>query len=227
MTSAPILARVASLALIAATPALADETRSAEAHVHGVGALNIAIDGNEVAMEFHTPGADIVGFEHAATTDLDKAAILTGLAQLERPETLFALPQAAGCTVSMAKAALEAEDDHDQHGHDEHGHDDHADDDHDHADHAADKDDHDHAHGHDEHGDHDDHAHEAESSHSEFHAEYLLTCADADQITEIAFPYFQTFANAKELKIQLVTDHGAHGHSVTAAAPVLKLDAHH
>ncbi|MEP2640722.1 DUF2796 domain-containing protein [Roseobacter sp.] len=230
-----------AVTVIAAAPALADETRQLDAHEHGVGQLDIAFDGSQIAMELHAPGADIVGFEYAATRAEDRAAVDAAVATLARPLDLFVLPQAAGCSVVQASAELEsdhADDDHDDHDHedhadedhDDHGHDDHADEDHDdhgHDDHAdEDHDDHghdDHAdddHGHDEHA-HDDHADAA--GHTEFHAEYLLTCADTTAVTDITFAYFETFPNALEVEVQVVSSTGAASFEVPRAAPTLDL----
>jgi hypothetical protein len=47
-------------------------------------------------------------------------------------------------------------------------------------------------------------AHEAE--HSEFHAHYALSCANAAAITTIAFPYFDAFPNSQELDVTLITE---------------------
>ncbi|WP_417258966.1 zinc uptake protein ZrgA [Celeribacter sp.] len=211
-------------ALVAALPAVAEETRHMDAHVHGVGSLDIAIDGTTVAMTLETPGADIVGFEYEAKADEDRAAIETALATLSAPLDLFGLPEAAGCSVVSAKAELESEA-HDDHDHDEHAHDeDHDDhDDHDHDEHAHDEDhnDHDHdEHAHDE--DHDDHDHGA--THSAFHAEYELTCDAPEALTEINFAYFDRFENAQEVKVQMITGAGAQAFDVHRDAPVLKLE---
>ena len=43
-------------ALIAAFPAVAEETRQLDAHEHGVGQLNIAFDGQQIAMELDYVG---------------------------------------------------------------------------------------------------------------------------------------------------------------------------
>ena len=83
------------IAALAAAQATAEETRQLDAHEHGVGQLNIAVDGNTVAMEFHAPGADIVGFEHAAHDSADRAAVDAAVATLARPLDLFVLPAAA------------------------------------------------------------------------------------------------------------------------------------
>ena len=113
-----------AVALIA-LPALAEDTRQLDAHEHGHGALNIAIEGNQVAIELEAPGFDIVGFEYAAESDEDKALVEAGLATLSDPSKLFILPDSAGCSVTEAKAELHGEEEH--HGHD-HGHEDHAED---------------------------------------------------------------------------------------------------
>lgn len=202
-----------------ATAALAEDSRQLDSHEHGVGALNIAMDGQTVAMELHAPGADIVGFEYEATSDEDKAAIQSALATLAKPLDLFVLPAAAECSVTQASAALEGDEMHDDHEHQE-GHDDH-------DDHALDNhDDHDdHAHDdHDkEHGDHDDHDHAEGANHTEFHAEYLLTCAHPEKLGKIDLAYFTTFKNALELEVQVVTSSGAKAFEVERDNPTLDL----
>ena len=214
--------------LICAAPAVAQQTRQLDAHEHGVGELQIAFDGNQIAMELHAPGADIVGFEYEAESAEDLAAIDSAIALLSRPQEIFVLPAAAGCAVTRASAELEGED-HDEHGeedHDDHadeGHDDHADEGHD--DHADEEghDDHDED-GHDDHDEdgHDDHD-EDEESHTEFHAEYLLTCSNPDAITGIEFAYFERFEGARELEVQIVTSSGAMAFEIERDAPSLDL----
>lgn len=199
------------------------ESRQLDAHEHGVGLMNIAFEGDRVAIELEAPGADIVGFEHPPESAEDRAKVEDAIAHLAKPLDLFVIPDAAGCTVVEAKAALIGEDDHDG-DHSEHGHDDHAehkDEDHaehGHDDHAEHKDE-DHAeHGH---GDHDDHA-DAEI-HSEFRAEYALSCAAPEKIDQIAFKYFEQFANARELEVQLISDKGTKGFEIERDDPVLSL----
>ena len=205
-----ILPLIAVSTLIS-SPLLAEEMRQLGAHEHGVGQLNIAFDGQQVAMELHAPGADIVGFEHAAKTAEDRASIDAAVATLAQPLTLFVLPEAAKCSVVQASAGLESEEadhDHDAHeAHDDHGAD-HAHDDHGH-------DDHEHKHAHD---------HEAHSAtHSEFHAEYLLNCADPAAISQITFAYFDSFPNALELEIQMIAENGSTAVEVTRDNPNLDL----
>ena len=189
------------IALVAASPAFAEGTRQLDAHEHGVGTLNIAIEGTTVAMAFEAPGADIVGFEYEAKSDADLAAIDAALARLAAPLDLFVMPDAATCTVVMAKAELEGEDGHEDHA--DGAHEDHDDEDHDHEDHA-------------DHGD--------EAGHTEFHAEYTLNCDNPEKLTEITFAYFETFPNAKEVEVQLITSVGARAFEVERDAPALELE---
>ncbi len=185
-----------------ASPVLAGETRELDAHEHGVSSLNIAVEGSTIAMELHAPGADIVGFEHAAKSEEDRAAVEAAVALLAQPLALFEMPQSAACSVVKAAAALEGEEPHDDHdhAHDEAKHDDHAD------------------------HDHDAHDHAGEATHSEFHAEYTLNCENPAEITQITFNFFERFENAKEVDVQVITGSGAQAFEVERAAPVLELN---
>ena len=196
---------VLALTAVTVVPAFAQEARQLDAHEHGVGQLNIAFDGDQIAMELHAPGADIVGFEYEAESNEDRATIDAAVAALAKPLDLFVLPEAAGCSVVNARAGLESEDEHDAHD------DDHGDDS------AAEED------GHDDHADegHEDHADEAE--HTEFHAEYLLTCADPSAVADITFAYFDVFPNALEVDVQVISDTGAKSFEVERDAPTLDL----
>lgn len=208
------------LALIAASPVVAEGARELSAHEHGVGALNIAVAGSEILIELQAPGADIVGFEHAATSEADQAAIAAALEVLGDLSNVIALPEGAGCSVTSAEAELhgeEADEDHDAHeGHDDHDahkdHDDHKEHDHDAHDDHKDHDDH------DDH--HEDHA-EEDGGHSEFEASYRLTCTAPDQIEALGLPYFTQFENALELEVQIVSDAGAQAFEVPRGAPAL------
>ena len=68
-----------ALAVFLATSLQASE----RAHEHGVGQLSIAIEGNEVEIELVVPGADAVGFEHAARTDSERKAVVAAAEKLK------------------------------------------------------------------------------------------------------------------------------------------------
>lgn len=152
------------------------QQREAGAHEHGRGTLNIALEGSRLTMELEAPGADIVGFEHKAKSQKQKAAIEKAEEQLEAADALFQLPAAAGCVLEASRVALESGD----HGH-SHGANDHDD----------------RAHG--AKGDH------ADDAHSSFRAEYSFECKAPASITSIGFDYFKVFAGAQKLDVTVIT----------------------
>lgn len=221
---------LALVALLSAASGLAEENRQLDAHEHGVGKLNIAVDGTTVAMEFHAPGADIVGFEYEAESEKDLAAIDAAIVTLSAPLDLFVMPAGAACSVTEAHAALESEEahagegDHDDHDHDKE-HDAHDDDDHAEHDHDG-HDDEDDDTGHSDHDDHDGHDDDTEEAgHTEFHAEYSLTCANPGALTEITFAYFEAFENALEVEVQVITSAGAQAFEIERDNPTLDLNS--
>ncbi|WP_433768786.1 DUF2796 domain-containing protein [Pseudomonas putida] len=107
------------------------EHGSLGAHEHGVGRLNAALDGQNLELELESPAMNLVGFEHAATTDADKVKVVAARTQLENPLALFNLPKAAGCVVSDQelnsplfgdKPDADDDDDHDEDAKGEHHH---------------------------------------------------------------------------------------------------------
>ena len=96
------------LALSFASASLAlSQHRELGKHQHGHGTLNIAIEGVRVNMELDVPAADIVGFEHAATTAAQRTAIENAKRQLRAPLSLFAMPAGAGCSIKEANVKSE------------------------------------------------------------------------------------------------------------------------
>jgi hypothetical protein len=196
-----------ALLTLTTSAAFAQETRQLDSHEHGVGRLDIAIDGSKIAMELHASGADIVGFEYAAESEADIATVDAALLVLAQPLDLFVVPDTAQCSVVDARAELESEEEHDDHKED---HDDHDGEKHD--DHAEEG-----------HEDHDDEDHTQEAGHTEFHAEYLLECSDISSISELLFAYFTAFPNALEVEVQVISDQGATAFEVERDAPMLDL----
>ena len=201
------------------TGVLAEDKRNADAHQHGHGVLNVALEGDTLSIEMETPGADILGFEHTAEAAEDKATVEKARETLSDPVALFGLPGSAGCTQTEIEIEIGA-DETDHADHDDDHHDEHADDKHDehddHHDEHADDD-------HDKHADddHDDHADE-ETSHSEVHAHYTLTCSAPSKITELNLAgFFAAFPNAEELDAAVLTDDGQASGEITADSPRL------
>ncbi len=192
-------------------PAMAQQS----AHVHGFASINLAIDGDELQIEFVSPAESIVGFEYEPSTAAERKAVADATALLRDPGKLFSLPASAGCKLHEVEAEQHTEGEHDaqdEHGHDEHAkHDEHEDG---HDEHAK----------HDEHEDqHEDHAHDkANGIHSEFHAHYHFDC-DNPAISEIGLRLFETWPRIEKVRMQALTPSGQTGGNIEATDPVIRL----
>ena len=201
-----------AVTLLAST-ASAEEKREADAHEHGHGMFRMAIEDDHAVIEIEVPAADIVGFEHAPSTAAQRAAMADAAAVLSRPDTLFAIPESAGCAIGQVEIGFGATGGH-RH---EHGGDDHED----HEDH-------------DEHGDedeheedHDEHAggyHEGEETHSEVTAHYRLACENPGAIDRIEFGYFDAFPDAEELEVVVLSAAGQSAGEVERDEAVFEIE---
>jgi hypothetical protein len=204
MRTSAILAAGFGLATTAGA-GLAQE-RQLGAHEHGRGTLNIALEGARLSMELEAPGMDIVGFEHAPSTDKQKAAVEFAKRRLAAPQALFELPAAAGCAPKETKVAIEAEDHDHEHGQ-EHGRG---------ASNGADAKD-------DSGKHHDAKAEHADHEHSTFRGAYAFDCKAPARLTTIAFGYFKAFAGAQKLDVTVVTPKQQGRFEVSRAKPRLDL----
>ncbi|MEO9781816.1 MAG: DUF2796 domain-containing protein [Sedimentitalea sp.] len=198
-----------------AVPALAQETRELDAHVHGVSTAEIAIEHGKIEIKLLSPGMDIVGFEYAASSAKDKDAVEAAIRQFLAPDEIVTLPEAASCRLTEVLAHLHSGD----HDHHDEEHDD---------EHEEHDDDHAHDEGHDDEGhDHEEHAedeHEEGAEHSEFHVRYIFACEDEDTLTSVSFPFFERFENAQEIEVKFVTETGAGTAELTRDASVLNFE---
>ena len=90
--------------------ALTAPALAADAHVHGVASLQIALDGNRLSVDFSSPLDNLVGFEHAPRTDRQKAAVRQMAERLNAPELWFVPNPEAGCkrtAVNLESAVLD------------------------------------------------------------------------------------------------------------------------
>ena len=172
----------------------AEETRQVDKHEHGVGELNIAVEGSTIEFEFMIPGADIVGFEYVAKSDEDIAKINQALKTFDDYTNIFTLPSNSLCELNGQKVALKEEDEHDEHD------------------------------DHDEHDEHDDHDEHAEENHNEFYAKYSFECGNINAIKEVNFPYFATFTNSGELEVQFISNMGSTSFEVEGDEPLINTD---
>lgn len=94
------------------------------AHVHGLAELHVAIDQNNLAIEFISPLENLVGFERAPRNDKERQAVQKMKDQLGNMKTVLIPSPAAHCTQvesSIHSAVLDANaDDHAHHAKDQH-----------------------------------------------------------------------------------------------------------
>jgi len=165
-------------------------SRHADAHVHGVGQLNFAIEGNLVHLELAIPGFDILGFE-SINTDAQRQALTKATQSLKQAD-LWHFTPAAGCQLQSVSVET-SEDDHHEH---EHKH----------------ENDHDHDHDHDH-----DEAHK--SAHMDFSATYAYQCAHPKQLKRISTRLFERFEHSAKLNVQGLTDAGQVAGTMTRNQP--------
>ncbi len=77
--------------------ACASLAHAGQAHVHGVAALDVVVEGGRLTLEFSSPLDNLVGFERTPRTDKEKAAVHDALERLRRSEDLFVPSAAAQC----------------------------------------------------------------------------------------------------------------------------------
>lgn len=98
------------LAAALAQPAFAHDTQDEHdhgalgAHVHGESHLDLAQTDTGLELQWRSPAADLVGFEHAPRSQAEKDAVASLQRTLEQPQTLVTLPAAAGCQLSKTSA---------------------------------------------------------------------------------------------------------------------------
>lgn len=167
------------------------ESHSHGAHEHGHGQLNLVLDGNQLMLELQAPAADLVGFEHLAKSDKEKAQYAKALALLQQPDTLFRFDPAAGCKLSgqdLQTAKEEHDHDHD-HDHDK----------------AAGKE-------HEHHHDHD------EAGHADMGAMYTYTCAAPDKLSGLEATLFTVYPSLEKLSVQGILPTGQTAAELTPSA---------
>jgi hypothetical protein len=163
------------------------------AHQHGHADLQVALDGNQIDLIFTSPAYNLLGFEHRARTEDQKALVREATAWLERTP-LINTPD-ANCTVTSVEVYHEAggnSDDHHDHNHDSHGHD--------HHDH----------HGHDDHEAEHEHEHEHSEgyTHSDFEVTQVLNCTGLASVDTLLTPLTERFPEIEHLEVEWVWSGG-------------------
>ena len=178
-----------------------DEHRQHGAHVHGIAALNLALEGQEVHIEFDSPAANIVGFEHAPSSEADHAALNKAVATLKDGDRLFKFNADAGCQMEKVNVASQLlDEEHEGHADEKPG-----------------------EHPHEEKQGHDHEQHKDEDeAHSDIEAAYHFECDQPGKLTQLTVELFKAFPGTEELKVQYVIESKQGAAELTAASHVLK-----
>ena len=188
------------LMVLVSAPDMAAEPSGHGAHVHGLGGLNIALDGNLLYLELNSPAANIIGFEHTPQNEREKETVSRAIQKLEGGAELFVPNPKAGCGLQESRVhhSLELEpEDSGKHGSFPHR--------------AAD------THAEDGHRDGKDGDHEEElhDEHSDIEATYSFSCSRPDMLEEIDVRLFETFPGFEKIQLQLLTPDGQKGATLT------------
>lgn len=100
---------LATLATAAALLAHLPAAQAAEAHVHGIAKLDIAVESTRLSVHLDSPLDNLLGFEHAPRTDAERKQVDAAVAKLKDAAAMFRIDPAAQCTpavVELASAAL-------------------------------------------------------------------------------------------------------------------------
>ena len=159
------------------------------AHEHGHGHLNLVLDGKQLMVELQAPAADLVGFEHAARSDEEKARYAEAMTLLKQPDTLFRLDPAAGCKLTRQELQA-AKEDHD----------------------------HEHEHDHDKAADNHDEYHPEEAGHADLGAMYTYTCTDPAKLTGLEATLFGVYPSLEKLSVQGILPSGQTAAELTPSA---------
>lgn len=187
---------LAALFLVASASAQ-DSRREHAAHQHGSGALNVAVQAGELAIELRMPGVNVVGFEHAPASEADHAAIDRALAVFRDPARLFVTDAKADCVVEHAEASI-GPPGAEHGGNDGHG-------------------------GDNKSTGGDSHAETEPQSHAELRAEYHFQCASPRHLKSLEVMAFEHLLDVDELDAQVVTDTWQGAVELTPGRAVLPL----
>ena len=75
-------------------------------HAHGVGKLDVALDGRSLTLELAAPLEDVLGFERRPANDKERAALEAASAYLKSGQG-FVTSLAANCRLAEGAASLE------------------------------------------------------------------------------------------------------------------------
>ena len=157
---------------------------SLEAHVHGKASLNFVLDDQSLLIEFESPAYNLVGFEHEPKDQIQQKEVQDSLSLLSGPRKVFRFSDQAGCLVeSVSVTTTMAGVGKNTVGYEEEHHE-------------------------EEHHDHSDGDSTNKESHSEFKANYLMTCSEPEKLRAVEFKLFKEFLGLNSVQVQWINGEG-------------------
>lgn len=165
---------------------------SQTAHVHGIAALLVVLEGDQLDIELHSPAANLLGFEHRVSSPEQQDKVESAKEILGNASSLFQL-DSAQCrltdhTADFSSVTRESTQHDDDHYHHDHYGNDHYDNSHHNEDHDA---------------DHHDQYHEAHG-HSDIEAHYRYRCERSDRLDSLATNIITLFPGIQSLEVQWI-----------------------
>lgn len=183
-----------------------DKVEHIGAHVHGIAALNVVLDGDDLEVELDTPAMNVMGFEHEPKAEADLKSSHDALHALEDGEWLVI--NGGDCKLEDSDVDWEfAEQVHD----------------HFHGDDKDKKDDHKHEHKDEHKHDHDDHKHDDGETHSDVETEHEFECDKPKDVKSITVNLFDNFKGFEKINVQWIVNDKQGATTLTKDNRVIKL----
>lgn len=166
-------------------------------HEHGVAEANLIMEETTLELMIRMPGADFIGFEHAAGNEREKTMLRQRIESLEEMgEQLITFRTRRGMEVLLEQVHIGLVDGHDDHGHDEHGHDEH---------------------GHDKH-ERDEHGHDEHEGHNDYEIRLTYEVQDFERIRHLGFEFFfREFPSLEKIRWVSISHKGQNAGTLTAS----------
>lgn len=161
------------------------KTESQEAHIHGRAMLTLVLENEVLEIQFESPAANLIGFEHKARSPEEKQLAAQLESVLKSPKLLFSFSgtrcKAIKITVDISSIIEVDHDHHEPHHHEPHHHDSHS--------HSA---------------THSDKGH-SDNGHSEVKASYQFSCKDTNDLKSVSVALFNQFPRIEKINAMWVT----------------------
>lgn len=150
-----------------------------KAHLHGRVDMSIVIQGNTVEIQLESPAANIVGFEHLASTEEQRALVAQAQNLLNSPAKIFTFKKTECKAIThVADTSSLLNSSESEHGKE-----------------AQQR-----------HHDHTEDNHTGHKKHSEISARYHFNCSQADQLTAINVHLFELFPRIETIHAAWISE---------------------